>query len=221
MTLLDYAQVEIPTVKKDTPIKEILKWMEEWKISELAFVDEYLNYSALIKEEDLLAMDDQAQINSGMEYLYYRPSVSENTHPYEAACLLVDLDISVVPIVDETNKYLGMISKSEMLNFICDQSGLNHLGGVIVLSMSITDYVLSQISRICENNNIIVLNSQIFSIPGTDIIDVVLKTNTKDLMTLKSAFERYDYVIKSLHGEQNVNEESDKRYRLLMNYINM
>ena len=50
---------------------------------------------------------------------------------------------------------------------------------------------------------------------------MTIKTNRNDLAGVVQAFERYNYVVKEVFGEQNSHEDLLDRYKLLMNYINM
>src|SRR5690606_27317784 len=94
-------------------------------------------------------------------------------------------------------------------------------GGIIILEMRPVDYSLSEIARICENNDAIILNLQIFTQPESDMMRVVIKTNTREVQTLVASFERYEYNVRQVFGELPAQESMKERYESLMRYINM
>lgn len=52
-------------------------------------------------------------------------------------------------------------------------------------------------------------------------IEVTLKTNRTDLQGLASSFERHNYEVKQVYGQQSNFDDAITRYNELMNYINM
>jgi hypothetical protein len=53
------------------------------------------------------------------------------------------------------------------------------------------------------------------------MMEVVLKTNTKEIQSLIASFERYEYTVKEVFGELPAMESMLDRYQSLMHYINM
>jgi predicted transcriptional regulator len=197
-----------------------LELMQAFHVSELPIVVDS-KFFTLIKEEDILNWDKPEQLLSTRHFPDFRPVIYMKAHPYEAAARITELDLSILPVLDEEDKFAGLVTRSELLNFFCDNSGLMQAGGIMVISLKPVDYSLSEIARICENNDIILLNTQIYTYPGRELMDVILKTNRKELQALKASFERYDYQVKEIYGELPAQADLIDRYRLLMNYINM
>lgn len=220
MSLHNYISNDLPTVKPTDTGAQILDLMQEWKIPEIALVQDD-KYLALIRENDLLDWGPENNEIASAGFLSFRPVALNLSHPYNAAARMVELDISVLPVIDDGGNFLGVLTRAGLLDFFCENSGLNHPGGIIILNLLSINYSLSEIARICENNDATILNLQIFSATDHDRIDVVLKTNTKNLQALKASFERYDYNIKEVYDEIPIKSDLEARYKLLMNYINM
>jgi len=220
MAILDYLSTDIPVIKPSDTGSGILDLMQAEAQTALPLLngDQYV---ALIKETDILEWPQQENAISTSEFLHFRPMVLDTAHPYDAAVLLSELSIPFVPILDEGNKYLGVVTAEDLLHFFCKNSGLNHAGGIIVLSVKPNDYSLSEISRICESNDAIILNVQVMIEHAGELMDVIIKTNTKDLQGLRASFERYEYTIKEIYGGIVLQNDVEDRYKLLMNYINM
>lgn len=178
-------------------------------------------YKALVREDDLLNWDTPEMPLSSAAFLNFKPVVYGNQHPYEAIRRAVQQHISVVPVISPENKYLGVVGRSELLEYLHNNSGLDQSGGIITLEVRPLDYSLSEIARICENNDVILLNVQVFTYPDREMMEVVLKTNTKELQALIASFERYEYTVKEIFGEVPLMESLMDRYQSLMHYINM
>lgn len=220
MSLREYIAHDIPYLEASDNGQHALELMQAFHVTELPVVIDSTLFT-LIKEEDILNRDRPEQLLSSGNFPDFRPVVYMKAHPYEAAARITELDLSILPVLDEENNYSGLVTRSELLNFFCDNSGLVQSGGIMVISMRPVDYSLSEIARICENNDIVLLNTQIYTYPGRELMDIILKTNKKELQALKASFERYDYKVKEIYGELPEQADLIDRYRLLMNYINM
>ena len=194
--------------------------MQVLHVAHLSLIDGD-EYKALVKEDDILNWDTPEQPLSSADFLNFRPVVYGHLHPYEAVRRAIQQDITVVPIIDEANKYLGSIDRNDLLEYLSANSGISQTGGIITLEVKPADYSLSEIARICENNDVIILNTQVFTFPDKETMEVVIKTNTKDIQSLISSFERYEYSIKDFFGDVPSRESVMERYESLMHYINM
>jgi len=211
---------EIPALKPGDTGDKALQLMQELHVAHLSLVDGD-EYKALVREDDILNWNTPEAPLSSAAFLDFRPVVYGNQHPYEAVRRAIQQHISVVPVINEANKYMGAISRSELFEFLTSNSGLEQSGGIITLEMKPIDYSLSEIARICESNDVILLNVQVFTYPEQEMMEVVLKTNTKEIQSLIASFERYEYTVREIFGDLPSAESLMDRYQSLMHYINM
>lgn len=210
----------VPVLQPTDTGTKALFLMEENNLTQLPLViDE--QYTALVKENDVLDWENQESPLSTARFLNYRPAVFASNHPYEAMRLAHSQNLSVVPVIDNEQKYVGAITRADLLNYITENSGLDNPGGIIVLEIDPRDYSLSEIARICEGEDIIIISTNLHTMPATGKLEVTIKANKTDLHGLVQAFERFKYTVKQVYGEQNHNEDMMERYNLLMNYLNM
>jgi acetoin utilization protein AcuB len=210
----------VPTLLPTDTGTRALFLMEENNLTQLPLVLEH-KYMALVQENDVLDLDNtDIQLNTP-DLLDYKPAVFANGHPYEALRLAHQQNLSVVPVVDIENTYLGAITRNDLLKYIAENSGLDAPGGIVVLEIEPRSYSLHEIARICESEDVIIISSQLFTNRQTGKIEVTIKTNKNELHGLVQAFERYNYVVKEVFGEQGSDGDMLDRYKLLMNYINM
>lgn len=130
-----------------------------------------------------------------------------------------DKELTVLPVVEQGNQYLGTIELATLLNHFANLYSFNEPGGIFTLTIPYRNYDLSEISRIVESNNskILSLFTQIDQDAHT--LTVTIKVNTQDLKNLQATFERYDYHINVHQSYDARADELKERYDLLMKYI--
>jgi CBS domain-containing protein len=211
---------DVPTLLPSDTGSKALFLMEEAHLTQLPMVmdDEYLG---LIQETDVLDWDTPEHALDSAVFQQYRPAVSVAAHPYDAMRIASEQNLNVVPVIGEGSKYLGSITRDDLLKFITENSGLDNPGGIIILQLEPRQYSLSEIARICESEDVTIISSQLTNNRESGMIEVTLKTNRTNLEALVSSFERREYVVKEVFGAQIGMEDVMDRYKLLMNYINM
>src|SRR5579885_3352336 len=128
----------VPTLVATDTCSRALFLMEENNLTHLPLVTEE-QYIALVEESDLLDWETpEAQLNTA-DFLDYKPAVFATAHPYDALRIAHQYNLSVVPVVDNTNRYLGAITRDDLLKYIAENSGLENPGAIIVLELEPRD----------------------------------------------------------------------------------
>src|ERR1043165_5751509 len=210
----------VPTLLPTDTGTKALVLMEENNLTQLPLVLEN-KYMALIQENDVLDLDNTDAQLSAADLLDYKPAVFASGHPFEALRVAHQQNLSIVPVINNENTYLGSITRDDLLKYIAENSGLDSPGGILVLEIEPRNYSLNEIARICESEDVIIISTQLFTNRVSGKIEVTIKTNRNDLSAVVQSFERHEYVVKEVFGEQSGNEYMMDRYKLLMNYINM
>jgi hypothetical protein len=149
-----------------------------------------------------------------------RPFVFSNAHLFEILSKISEFQISVIPILDENEKYLGCTSIFELMTSIANTSSMKEKGGILILEVNELDYSMAQIGQIVESNEAKILSSTILSDASSTNLDITLKINQEDLTRIIRTFERYDYVVKASYQNGVGAEDLQWRYDALMNYLN-
>ncbi|RYD57641.1 MAG: CBS domain-containing protein [Sphingobacteriales bacterium] len=210
----------VPTLDPKDTGNRALNLMEENNLNQLPLVAEE-KYMGLVQENDVLDWEKPEVQLGEAGTLNYRPAVFASGHPYDALRIAHQQNLAVVPVIDNENKYLGSITRDDLLKYITENSGVSNPGGIIVLQMDPRNYSLTEIARICESEDVMIISSQVFTNPVNGMLEVTLKLNRTDLGAIVSSFERHEYHVKEVFGEQAHEEDMMDRLKLLMNYINM
>jgi acetoin utilization protein AcuB len=150
-----------------------------------------------------------------------RPYVLDTDHIYQVLSKVSEFKLSLIPILDHKENYLGCTSVHHLITLIANTGSIKENGGILVLEMAKSDYSMAQIAQIVESNDARILSSYIMSSADSTNIEVTLKINKIELDRIIRTFERYDYVIKASFQKSSYNDDLKFRYDALMNYLNM
>ncbi|WP_341906594.1 CBS domain-containing protein [Fluviicola taffensis] len=220
MTAREVITDEIPPLIHTDSGEKALIWMEEFKVSHLPVLKNG-NFVGLISESDILDKKDlELPLDTLFDHLP-RPYVLENAHIYEVLGKMSEHRISVLPILDINEQYLGCTSVHQLMNCVANTASIKEVGGIVVLEMNRIDYSLAQIARIVESENAKILSSYIMSSSDSMKIEVTLKIAEVDLSRIIRSFERYDMVVKASFQRSTDENDMQFRYDALMNYLNI
>ena len=221
MVAKDLISEVIPALKTSDLGQTALNWMEIFRISHLPIVNNQ-DFLGLISDADIYDMN-QANEPIGNHYLtLIKPFALAEQHIFEVIGLASRLKLSVVPVLDNKNRYQGVITTNDLIKHIAGISSMDQLGGIIVLELVERDYSLTQIAQIVESNNVKILSMYITSPPESIKLEVTLKLNTTDLSSVLRTFERYNYEVKTwVTNDDSMENLYSERLDMLMKYLNI
>lgn len=197
-----------------------MKWMSEFKLSHLPVVDGN-ELIGIVSEENLYDLNNEdVKLNaSGCQFLnIYAHS---NQHIFEVMNLMSENNLSVMPILDLNEEYIGATTLSHLMTLTTNTTSVKEPGGVIVVSVNQNDYSLAEIAQIVEGNNARILSSFITSSPDSLKMEITLKINVQDLGRIIQTFERYEYDIVESYQESEDNDDIQSRYDHLMKFLDL
>lgn len=221
MVAKDLISEVIPSLKTSDSGKTALNWMEIFRISHLPIVNNQ-DFLGLISDVDIYDMNQPDEPIGNHNLTLFKPFVTADQHLFEVIGLASRLKLSVVPVLDSKNHFKGVITTSELIRHIAGISSMDQPGGIIVLAMTERDYSLSQIAQIIEGNNVKVLSMYITSPPESMKLEVTLKVNTGDILSVIKTFERYNYEVRTwVTNDDSLDRFYSERFDLLMKYLNI
>lgn len=210
----------IPTVNCTDSAARALSLMNEFHLSQLPIVEEK-QYLGLLEESIVLDWEDPEMLLKNLHSSHIRPAVRGEVHFFEALKLVGDYRLSLVPVVGDEDLYLGAIPQENLLSTMAHFNGVNQPGGLLVLSMDQNDFMLSEIARLAEADDVHILSVDTFNDADTGKLGVVLKTNRQDLNTFVATLERFHYVVESRFDTPTSTDELKQNYDMLMHYLSM
>lgn len=196
----------IPALKTSDTGITALNWMDIFKVSHLPIVNDE-EFLGLISENDIYDLNMPEEPLGNHQLSLLRPYVSEDQHVFEVMEVLSRLKLSLIPVLDNSKNYLGVITLMELLHYFAEIAGMRHKGGIVVLEMNSNDFSMSQISQIVEGNDAKILAAFITTHSNSTQMELTLKLNVTDLTSIKQTFTRYDYNIVGAYMKQD--DEAD------------
>jgi predicted transcriptional regulator len=221
MVAKDLISEVIPSLKTSDLGQTALNWMEIFRVSHLPIVNNQ-DFLGLISDTDIYDMNQPEEPIGNHTLTLFKPFVDGEQHIFEVIGLASRLKLSVIPVLDSKEHFMGVITTSDLIRHLAGISSMDQPGSIIVLELIERDYSLSQIAQIVESNNVKVLSMYITSPPESTKLEVTLKVNTGDLVSVIKTFERYNYDIKTwVTTNDSMDNFYSERFDLLMKYLNI
>ncbi|MCK9611394.1 MAG: CBS domain-containing protein [Bacteroidales bacterium] len=209
----------IPVLTSDTA-SYALKLMEDQKISHLPIVNN-LEFLGLISENDIYVQNMPEEVIGNHKLSLNNAFVYQHQHILEVISIVTELTLSVIPVIDTKNRYLGSITLQHLLEQFSQTASLQNPGGIIIVERNQNDFSLEEIARIVEANDAKILSSYVSSYRDSMKLEVTLKINKMNILPILQTFERYNYIVLASFTESEYNNDLQDRYDSLMNFLNI
>jgi len=220
MLTIELINTNIPRLKLQDTVGKALQLINDFRVTHLPVVADE-KYLGLISEEDLLDADEEKMPIELMQETFIDAAVHDNEHFLTAVNFCNQHDSSVVPVINEERELAGAITNTDLLKALGNFAGTNEIGGIIVLEMERSQFAISEISRLVESNDATILHLNTTVHPETGMLTVSIHVNKKEIASIVSTFERYDYDVIYYFGNENFENEIHTNYRHLMNYLDI
>ncbi len=202
MIAVDLLSEIVPAVHKEDTGNEALNWMDVFKISHLPIVDNG-EYLGLISDADIFDMNNPEIPVLNHKLSLQRPFIKDHQHIFEVAELAAKFKLTVIPVLDGNETYLGLITVNDLALEFAHQMSTESPGGIIVLEVKLNDYSLSEIAQIIEGNDTKILSLYVRTKKPADKVEITIKVNKTDISAVIQTFERYSYKINEIHSENS------------------
>jgi signal-transduction protein with cAMP-binding, CBS, and nucleotidyltransferase domain len=201
----------IPPLKLNDKVKLALNWMEEIRTDILPVVDEG-RFMGFVTEELVFSHNDSENTVSKIELENISCFVYQDKHIYDVIKVASEYHSNMIAVVDRENHYIGVVTMEDAISAFADSLSIQSNGAVLVLSLNMTDYSLSEIARIIESENTKILSSFLSSDPLDDSkIKLTLKLDKTELRHVKATIERFGYrILDHFQEEEGINGEQER-----------
>jgi CBS domain-containing protein len=215
---LNLISKSLPALNRGESALQVLNLMDEMRVTDLPVVENGM-FVGLANESDFLNAEVyQGEVQAELDLL--KVSVLPDSHVLDVLKVVSENDITVIPVVDEGNHYLGSITSADLLDHLAEMLGVMREGGIIVLQMLERDHSIQQIARIIEENNAKILSLSV--VPATEgNLEMHIKIDLPDLNPILQSLERFNYIVLSKFQAAQFDNELKDRYDELMRYLNI
>ena len=105
---------DIPPLKLSDVGSKAMDWMEEFKTAYLPVVNQNI-YVGLLSEMDILDRSNLDDAISDYNLNFNKLYVNQDQHLFEVISVLVENDLTLVPVINNAGEYLGVITTDIIL----------------------------------------------------------------------------------------------------------
>ena len=216
--ITDYINNDIKAIAIEESIEAVQDFFAELSFSHFPVLEEGI-YLGCIALDDVETFDTDKAVS---DYRYTLEGFYARTN-------MIWLDVlevfarnhtSVVPVLDDNNKYVGYYDITDIVKFFHETPFLKEMGGIIIVEKSASDYSMSQIAQIVESNNGKLLGLFVSNVEA-DNVQVTVKITLGAMNEIIQTFRRYNYEIISEHQEDNYLNALKERSDYLDKYLNI
>lgn len=207
----------IPLNTSDNAV-EAMSMMDEYRVSHLPIVNED-ELLGLVSEADLFEISNLEEPIGNIKLNLTNVYVKQNQFFYDIIKLVALHKLSLIPVVDQKERYLGVITLHELVQKFTSIAAVDQPGGVIIFEVNEIDYYVSQIAQIVESNDAKILSLYVNNSPDSNKLEVILKVNIMDIRPILATFERYNYSISMSIFDNPDEDDYSLRYDSLMKYL--
>lgn len=221
MTVNNLLSRSIPPLRPDDSVEHALGLLMELRVRHLPVVDEEGLLVGVVSEEQLLdAFSPEVELSLllGPEPVSARP----HHHVFEITKLMVQHDLSTLPVAREDRTYVGLCRRHEIFDQFARMLSTQEAGAILALEVSPNDYSLSRLVYAIEQND-----AKILSIaterPDSEhaSIRVTLKLNVTETTRVRHMLEHHGYRIVASFNEHESDLELQERAQAFMRYLDM
>lgn len=221
MTAKNYINRSVPFLTLSDSVGNVLHMMDESRLSHLPVVSDGL-YIGLISEKDCLQQTDPGLPVSAAGIALPVITIREDEHFFSAIELFISQRITILPVTDSGNEYLGSILPFDLLTGLSEILSVNQAGGIIQIEMQEIDYLPSEIAKIVEANDSTVLVMTAARLPMSSTLLITIKINRTEIGPILQTFNRYNYTVRGSWSRQDsYSADLRERFDALMNYLNI
>jgi len=174
----------------------------------------------VISEEDTLIHELDEPIGT-YRLSYLRPYCFDDEHIFDVMSRLSKLQLSLIPVIDREENYLGVVTLERLLQYFADNFSFSEIGSIVIIESIKNDYSMSEILRLAESEDTKVLSFFVNKVDTTNLVRITVKLNRQDISGFKSALERYGYDVMATFSEHSQVDGLKDRYDSLMSYLNV
>lgn len=207
-----------PILTSDTGA-EALQMMQVYHVKHLPIVNNEVLLGVLSEDDILIHHIDDAVGTYRLTHI--RPYCYDDEHLFEVMTKLGRYKLTMIPVIDHEEKFLGVITMEYVLQYFSTQFSFSDNGSILVLESQKQDFSLAEIARIAESEDVTILASFVSHTPDDPKTFITLKLNRQDVTSLKATYERFGYIVSGAYSDAEYQDDMKDRYDALMAYLNI
>ena len=221
MQAADFIHPLITSIKISDPVGSALKKMEALELNTLPVVEGgvflgFVEDEILLEQEHLDVQIDQVELECASCWVY------ADQHLYDVLRIAGEYQSKWVGVMDRDQQYLGVVPTQAALTAYAANLSIHSQGSVLVISLQMKDFQLSEISRLIESENTKILSCQLYTDPlDSQAVEVTLKLDKVDTRHVKATLLRFGYQVKDFAQEEVGQSMDEERIGNLLRFLDV
>ena len=195
-----------------------LSIMDEYKVNHLPVINSENELLGLINESAILNMEDLQKSIKSIKNKLHNIYIYFDEHIFKAIQIITEKQLTLIPVINKEYKYVGYIKAVDVVTKIgtinVNQSNMC----ILIITANENNYMLSEISRLIEENNGKVLS--LFTEFKDTKININIMISCSNAERIIQALERYDYNISNKFINQPDLDNLDDRFESFIKFLN-
>ena len=221
MQAADFIHPLITSIKISDPVGSALKKMEALELNTLPVVEGgvflgFVEDEILLEQEHLDVQIAQVELECASCWVY------ADQHLYDVLRIAGEYQSKWVGVMDRDQQYLGAVPTQAALTAYAANLSIHSQGSVLVISLQMKDFQLSEISRLIESENTKILSCQLYTDPlDSQAVEVTLKLDKVDTRHVKATLLRFGYQVKDFAQEEVGQSMDEERIGNLLRFLDV
>lgn len=212
--------IEIVPVRSEDSVQAALLKMDECGVNTLPVIDADERLIGQVGREALKQTVAGGRV-SDLE-LDEPVKVYGLQHVFEAARLMLQYEMRLLPVIDGEWVFRGVITKQKVLESLGRMLNLAKEGSVITVELDMIDFTLSEMVHLIETEGAKILGITVETPAGDDAsFHVSFKLNVEDVSRVASALRRHDYKVATEAKNESFGMDMESRADELLHYLDM
>ena len=221
MQAADFIHPLIPSIQISDPVGSAMKKMESLELTTLPVVEGgmflgFVEDEILLEQEHLDVQIAQVELDCAACWVY------GDQHLYDLIRVATEHQAKWVAVQDREQHFLGVVPTQDALTAYADNFSINSQGSVLVISLQMNDFQLSEIARLVESENCKILSCQLYADPlDYQSVEVTLKLDKTDSRHVKATLLRFGYQVKDYAQEEVGQSTDEERIGNLLRFLDI
>lgn len=217
MKVQDILSASTPALRTDDTVEDALGLLMEHRVRHLPVVDAENHLTGILSEQQLMEASS-AEDEIGRLVRPRPVSIHPHAHIFDAARIMVEHDLTTLPVTREGLEYVGTIKRHDIFDQFAQMLATQQSGAILALEVDPRDYALAKLIHAIEQNGAKVLAVASESPDqASDKIRVTLKLNVTDITRVRHVIEHHGYRVVASFSEDD--EQMLERAQAFMRYL--
>lgn len=209
-------------LEPSSTISAALAKMDAWQTSNIPIVE-----PATKKNVGHILFEDISDITNEQEKIssidFRRPVYTfEDQHVFEVARQMLQYEVRLLPVVDSSETYLGVIEKKQVLEALSTMLNIATAGSTITVELPQADFTISELVHLIETEGAKILGLTVEQ--PSDIgesLRVSLKISHEDTSAVISSLQRHGYTTTTENRNDLMQIDLSSRADELLRYLDV